>query len=344
MIRGIQIFGVLFSIILFSLANRKYKLKEFTGKDYLLGIIISLGIFTTSVFPEVWDILILRVFTLKDTWIAIFISSNLILIAIFFYVLTLARENRRDIGEIVRGLAKLNHIPDNMDVKGKKTIQIVIPAYNEEEIIGEVLKKIPKKIGSHEIRILAVVDGSVDNTEKIVKQMNHSVTSHILNRGQGDALRTGFDIALEGDADIVVTMDADGQHRSEELENLVKPIIEGDADFVIGSRFLGDYERDSLERRIGIVSFTKLINLLSGTRITDCTSGFRAFNSKSLRKLELTEGRFNAPELIIDAARKGLRIKEVPITILKRRKGLTKKPRLGYAFGLTRTIIKTWLR
>jgi glycosyltransferase involved in cell wall biosynthesis len=166
-----------------------------------------------------------------------------------------------------------------------------------------------------------------------------------MNRGQGDALRTGFDIALQQGADIVVTMDADGQHRPEDMERLVKPVIEGQADYVMGSRFLGEYEDRGSLRHIGIVLFTGLINLLGGVKITDCTNGFRAIRGSELAKLELREDRFNAPELIMEAHRHGLRIKEIPVAIKHRVTGESKKPRrLGYPLGFAWTILKIWLR
>ena len=142
-----------------------------------------------------------------------------------------------------------------------------------------------------------------------------------------------------------MTMDADGQHQADDMPSLVQPVIDGEADYVMGSRFLGEYEESGGWRHAGIVVFTKAINLLGGVNLTDCTNGFRAIRASSLEKLELNEDRFNAPELIMEAAKKGLRIKEVPVTILKRAAGESKKPpRLGYPLGFLATIVRTWLR
>ena len=273
---------------------------------------------------------------------------NFILLVLFFNTLIKVKTIQKNFRELVRALAKSNYLRicprQDVEKEKKKLIQIVIPAYNEEETIADVLKRIPSELSGYKIEPLIVVDGSTDNTDKIVEKMGYRYVKHVINLGQGDALRTGFEIALKNGADIIVTMDADGQHLPEELERVIKPIINGEADFVIGSRFLGKFEKESNIRYIGIKFFTWLINLLTGIKITDCTSGYRAFSAEALKKLELREDRFNAPELIIDAAKKGLRIKEVPVTIVRRKGGQTKKPRLGYAWGLCKTVIKTWLR
>ena len=131
------------------------------------------------------------------------------------------------------------------------------------------------------------------------------------NRGQGDALRTGFALALERKAAIVVTMDADGQHRPEDLPELLAPILADEADYVQGSRYLGEYDDAGGARDLGIRVFTRLINATSGAGITDCTNGFRAIRGESLARLRLEEPRFSAAELIMESARQGLRIREV---------------------------------
>jgi glycosyltransferase involved in cell wall biosynthesis len=114
----------------------------------------------------------------------------------------------------------------------------------------------------------------------------------------GAALRLGYDIAVAGGAKIVLTMDGDGQHRPNEIERLVKPILDDEVDIVIGSRLLGQCERDSKIRWIGIHLFNFIINLLAGTRITDCSNGFRSFRVESLKKIVLLQDQFHTAELI----------------------------------------------
>ena len=291
-LKGIQVLGILLASILILYSLKKYKSKDFSPKDLIFSLSISLGLILVALRPSVFDY-ILNLLSLKERWMAIFIVADLILLSLFFILFMSIRKTQQDFRELVRALA-LKEAKENSkeQTKTEKLIQIVIPAYNEADNISEVLSKIPREVFGYKVEPLVVVDGSTDETEEIVKKFEHEAITHVVNLGQGGALKTGFEIALSKGADIIVTMDADGQHLPEELHILVKPIIEGEADFVIGSRFLGKYEKDSEVRHFGIKFFTFLINILSGLDITDCTSGFRAFSAKVLfsRTVCFTEG------------------------------------------------------
>jgi glycosyltransferase involved in cell wall biosynthesis len=140
-------------------------------------------------------------------------------------------------------------------------------------------------------------------------------------------------------------MDADGQHDPEELPELVKPILTDEADYVQGSRFLGSYDDAGGPRHVGIKGFTALINLLAGTGITDCANGYRAVRSSGLARMRLREDRFSASEIIIEAAARGLRMREVPVHIRSREVGASRKPHgLGYPIGYCSTVIRVWAR
>jgi glycosyltransferase involved in cell wall biosynthesis len=228
---------------------------------------------------------------------------------------------------------------------GAKTIQVIIPAYNEAETIGTVLEELPSSLFGYDVVPLVVSDGSADGTAREAKEEGSMVVEHAINQGQGGALKTGFEIAERNGASIVVTMDADGQHPPDELEQLVAPIVNDEADFVMGSRYKGtNRSGNGAVRHAGVRTFTWLINRLTKSDITDCTNGFRAIRGSDLSKMTLTEERFNAPELIIEAKKNGLRIREIPITVDERESGESKKPQLGYALGLTRAILVTWIR
>jgi glycosyltransferase involved in cell wall biosynthesis len=260
-------------------------------------------------------------------------------------VLNGVNHNRRTVGELIRALAQSRYTQEQRQPGIDREVAIVIPAYNEEDNIGQVLEALPDRVLGYAVRPLVVVDGSNDRTAEVVRQGGYDVALHVLNRGQGDALRTGFDIALSERADIVVTMDSDGQHRPAELGRLVKPVIDNEADFVMGSRMLGEYEDRGGSRHVGIVFFSSLISVLIGQRITDCTNGYRAIRGGDLGKLKLQESRFSAPELLIEAGRNRLRIREVPVTVVRRSTGASKKPpRLGYPLGFLRAIVQAWLR
>jgi hypothetical protein len=136
-------------------------------------------------------------------------------------------------------------------------------------------------------------------------------------------------------------MDADGQHRPDEIPRLVEPVLAGRADYVQGSRYTGRYDDAGGARDTGVRGFTWLINRVSGAGITDCTNGFRAIRVESLGRLRLEEDRFSAPELILESARQGLRIAEVPVHVRARALGQSKKPRrLGYPLGFLRVIVQ----
>jgi len=235
--------------------------------------------------------------------------------------------------------------PASVRAKNADLLAVVMPAYREADSIGGVLAELPKTVEGLTVVPVVVDDGGGDDTAVVAKAAGAYVVQHPVNLGQGEALRTGFAVAQDLGAEIVVTMDADGQHRPDELITLVKPVVVGDADYVQGSRFLGEYDDAGGMRHKGIEIFTRVINLVSGAGITDCTNGYRAIRATELARLTLVESRFNAPELIIESARHGLRILEVPVHIRSREFGESKKPKgLGYPLGFLRVILQTRFR
>jgi hypothetical protein len=143
----------------------------------------------------------------------------------------------------------------------------------------------------------------------------------------------------------VVTIDADGQHDPKEMQSLVEPLLDGSADMVQGSRVLGSFERESGTRSLGVKVFARLLSALSRTKITDPSTGYRAMTAEILRKLDLKQDQFYVSEIILDAARKGSQVIEVPITLRRRASGDSKKPdTVRYAWGFSKAILRTWLR
>jgi glycosyltransferase involved in cell wall biosynthesis len=274
--------------------------------------------------------------------LALLIISNIVLMFISVYTASKVENYRLQFDQLVRklGLGLLEAASKDL-----KPIMIVIPAYNEAENLKYLLPRIPDKIKNTEVGVLVVDDGSDDETSQIVKEHDQFAVSNPINRGGGAALRLGYDILKNSKAAICVTMDADGQHRSEEIEELVAPIIDDEYDVVIGSRVLGSREKDNPIRIAGVHIFSAIISSLLGKRITDPSSGFRAFRMDKIKNIKLYEDQYHTSELIIEAVKKGLRVKEVPITILKRKFGKSKKGRdLTYGFYFAKTIIKTWWR
>jgi len=221
----------------------------------------------------------------------------------------------------------------------------VVPALNEADNLRELLPKMPRNINGHEFGVLVVDDGSEDDTRNVVTQQGQLVVSNLINRGGGAALRLGYDVLKKGGAEICVTMDADGQHRPEDIEKLVLPLLDDHCDIVIGSRILGNREKDSLFRLAGVYLFGTLISSLIGRKITDPSSGFRAFRMDAVNELNLYEDQYHTSELIVEAVKKGMYVKEAPITILRRKFGKSKKGK-DWVYGLyfAKTILKTWWR
>ena len=166
-----------------------------------------------------------------------------------------------------------------------------------------------------------------------------------MSRGLGDVYkRQGYHMALQRGADIVATVDADGQYDPLELPQLVRPILDGEADVAHGSRMLGEYAKPIFGRSQGVRVFAWLTTRMAGHRITDPASGFRAFSAEALRQLEFRENQFHASEVTVAAAKAGLRVKEVPCTFRERHSGNSKKPPLlRYGWGYARSLIRTWL-
>jgi glycosyltransferase involved in cell wall biosynthesis len=310
-------------------------------------MLLGSGLLLVSIYPDCINI-IAGMMALDNRQygrlIALLILSNMLL---WFLAI---RQRSKDVVKAIqfdRLVRKLAHerFFEHKKHKTLANITVLIPALNEAENLDQLLPQMPDSVRGNKLGVLVIDDGSTDGTVETVINHGYSVISNPINRGGGAALRLGYDVAMTGKAKVIVTMDADGQHRPEEIERLVLPILEDTCDIVIGSRVLGDREKDSSIRWIGIHVFNRIINLLAGTSITDCSNGFRAFRIDSLKNVLLVQDQFHTAELIIDAARKGMRIGEAPITVLRRYSGKSKKGKdLSYGFNFTKTILKSWLR
>jgi len=189
-----------------------------------------------------------------------------------------------------------------------------IPAFNEEKNIAAIITKLADITDT----IIVCNDGSSDLTSDIAEKMGAFVINHEKNLGYGAAIRSIFLKAKELDGDILVTFDADGQHRIEDIEKVTKPIIDQEVDLVIGSRFLDESEKEVPQyRKVGIKVITKITNISIKKQLTDSQSGFRAYSKKVLNELNLSElGMGISTEILIKASSKNFRITEVPIKIL----------------------------
>ena len=192
-------------------------------------------------------------------------------------------------------------------------ITIGIPAYNEEKNIASIITKLKKITDS----IIVCDDGSSDMTSDISKNLGAIVITHKKNMGYGVAINSIFQKAKELNIDLLVTFDADGQHRVEDIEKVVEPIKNNTADLVIGSRFLDKKSNVPNYRKIGIKVITKITNVSIKKKLTDSQSGFRAYNKQVLSQISPSDiGMGISTEILIKSSSKGLRIMEVPVTIL----------------------------
>jgi hypothetical protein len=228
-------------------------------------------------------------------------------------------------------------------------VLVVIPAYNEAENLPSTLERIPPTVAGLPTHVLVVDDASRDGTRGVALAHGAHVVSHPVNGGGGAALQTGYLVAERMGVDVVVTIDADGQHDPEEMERLVAPIAGDQADFVTGSRRKGSFEQetglDGAARNIGISVYTRIVNFLGGTDLTDVSNGYRAIRASRLPELEFTEEQFHNPELLLGARRAGLRIVEVPVTIRRRQSGKSKKGgTIRYGWGFLRVVVRSWFR
>ena len=190
---------------------------------------------------------------------------------------------------------------------------IGIPAFNEEKNIASIILKL-KKVTDH---IIVCNDGSTDMTEEIAKELNVVVINHSRNMGYGSAIRSIFLKAKELQADILVTFDADGQHRVVDIQSVIQPIIDDKADIVIGSRFLENQSDVPKYRKFGIKVITKITNSSLKEKLTDSQSGFRAYSKNVLKNITPSEsGMGVSTEILIKASSAGHKIAEVPITII----------------------------
>ena len=346
----VRIAGVVVAALFVGYGILRYRRGGSSRFDLLLALLIAAGVALISLLPQVGEIFV-RLFGLENRAFALLSFSTLLLFGLFLYLLGQVREARSRNGEIVTGIAvrqyeeRYVHPRRTSEEKRRGEILIVVPAYNEEGGIRGVLGRVPKEVLGYEVKTVVVDDGSTDATAALAREEGVPVVTHVVNRGQGDALRTGFAIARAEGAEIVINLDADGQYKPEEIDRLVKPIIEDQADFVLGSRFMGFYEETGSVRHVGVVFFSRMISLLTGVKVSDCTNGFRAIRVSELHKLNLREDRFNANEIILEALKNKLRFDQVPVTMLSRAAGETKKPpKLRYPLGVFRVIISTWLR
>jgi hypothetical protein len=268
-----------------------------------------------------------------------------ILFIITLRALSVGSRNSRQLSAALEGLAWEEFRQAGLPARFKDKIAILIPAYNEAENIGVVLDQMPKEVCGVATEVLVVDDGSRDGTGDVAAEHGAPVARHVTNRGGGAALRTGYRLMVESGALIVVTLDADGQHLPSEMPRLVEPVLSGEVDVAHGSRVLGHADRNTRARELGIVFFNRLVSFITRTHVTDCSNGYRAVRTTVLPQLVLRQEQFHTSEFMIEAIKRGVPAREIPITVEQRLHGHSKKPAvMRYGLGFANAIVRTWLR
>jgi hypothetical protein len=265
---------------------------------------------------------------------------------VFSYILASREERtRRDLTRLIENLALEQFRATAPLDQFTGSLAVIIPAYNETDNIAHVLEGLPAEVCGLPVRPILVDDGSQDDTFERARDAEAAAVQLPLNRGQGAALRAGYRLALATGARVVVTMDADGQHQADELPRLVQPILDGEADVVHGSRVLGDADPTHPTRKLGIRLFSWLLTVLTSSRITDPSCGYRAIRTEALRKLLFHQDQFHTAEFLLEASKRGLVIREVPVTVTSRISGTSKKPpHFRYGLGFANALLRAWLR
>jgi polyprenyl-phospho-N-acetylgalactosaminyl synthase len=215
-------------------------------------------------------------------------------------------------------------------------VWIVIPAYNEGQMISDVVHSVLRSFPN----VVVVDDASADQTAHLARRAGAHVVRHPINLGQGAALQTGFEYALAADASFIVTFDADGQHHSSDIPGMLERLIETGADIALGSRFLGETVGISRGRRWLLQAATWFTKLTTGLRLSDCHNGLRVLTAAAARKLALRQNRMaHASEILAAIKKHQLSYVEVPVTISYTDYSRQKGQKFSDAFVIFRDLI-----
>jgi hypothetical protein len=343
----LRLAGIALAVILIGVALGRLRRRGSGSRVPAVGyVIVALALAGVAVFPDlvrpVQNVLGLEGEPLGRL-VTLLVVSTAVAYLLLFHALNRADRANERVSRLVRALSAAQLEGGTAGAWGG--VLVCIPAFEESESLPGVIAEIPAVVASLSTHVLVIDDGSRDGTAEVARSLGAHVVRHPVNSGQGAALQTGYLVAERLGVDIVVTLDADGQHDPAQMARLVEPIVRDEADFVVGSRRMGEREGASRARDAGITLYTRLINLLGGTEVSDVANGYRAIRASRLVEIAFTEDQFHNPELLLGASRAGLRVVDVPVTIRRRAAGVTKKgTNLRYGLGFLRVMLKTWLR
>ncbi len=274
--------GLVFAIALIAFAI--WRRRELSNGAVLLGILGGLALAIVS-GTELVDA-VLEVFAFEqgngERILGLAVFAIAILFLLVMRALTVSARQGQQLSALLEGLAWEEFRNAGLPAQFKDRIAIVIPAYNEADNVATVIERIPDEVCGEPTAILVVDDGSRDGTADAAARAGAVVARHVINRGGGAALRTGYRLMSEAGAKIVVTLDADGQHLPSEMPRLVQPILDGEVDMAHGSRVLGTADPNTRSRELGIVFFNRVVSFITRTKVSDCSNGYRAVRTTVL--------------------------------------------------------------
>lgn len=342
---ALRVAGIVASVLLVAFAV--WRRRSLRNVDILILLLsaIALAIVSATTLTDT----LLSAFSFKKgnggRILGLAVFAIVVLFVLLLRNMSLTTRVDRELSAVLEGIAWEEFRQAGLPARFRDRVAILIPAYNEQDSIGQVLPRIPATVCGVETAVLVVDDGSRDRTGDIARAHGAAVARHVINRGGGAALRTGYRLMADSGASVVVTLDADGQHLPEEMSRLVAPILDGEVDMAHGSRVIGQAEPNHFARELGIVFFNRMVSLITRTRVSDCSNGYRAVRASVLPQLVLRQEQFHTSEFMIEAIKRGIPAKEVPVTVARRLHGHSKKPAVvRYGLGFANAIVRTWLR
>ena len=208
-----------------------------------------------------------------------------------------------------------------------KKIYVIVPVFNEEKVLKSVLDDLT---ANKLWEVIVVNDGSNDNSRNICNNYNIKIIDHIVNSGQGAAIRTGINYSIQNNADIICTFDSDGQHRVDDLQNMINLMLENEKiDVVIGSRFINNVSKIPFRRKIALKFAVLFSKLVFGGNFTDVHNGLRVFTNNSARKINLVSNRMEHASLISESiSKQNMRFVEMPVDIIYSEYSISKGQKL----------------
>jgi hypothetical protein len=346
---ALRILGGLLAAALFVSAVVRFRRRKITRLNLLITATLAIGLALLATIPGFFDP-VFDLFNFRrgggQRLLAVLLFATVILLVLILREMSNTDLVMRDLRNLVEALSlQAFDWTQAGKLPAADRLVVVMPAHNEGENVGEVIRDMPEEVHGLSVVPLVIDDASDDRTASVAEEAGALVARLPIRRGGGLALRVGYEIALKLGARIVASMDADGQHVPAELVDVVAPIVKGEADMVQGSRVLGEFERDSRARHFGILFFSRLVSLMTGQRVTDVSNGYRATRVDTLQKLVLEQDQFWTSEILIEGLRQRARIVEVPVTVRARAGGESKKPKtFKYGWNFTKAILQTWLR